>query len=63
MSKAVRAGQPQAPQLEYTWEDPATGAVLSPAQSLPLARRVADRRDRIGADLLKFAQALATYLK
>lgn len=53
--------QPPSPQLEYPWEDE-TGAVCSPNMHLPLARRVADPRDRIAADCLKFADALAKQL-
>jgi hypothetical protein len=49
---------PQYPQLEYPWENPATGAVEWPGQHLSIAKRVADPRDPIGPQLLKFAKAL-----
>ncbi len=52
----------QLPQLEYPWEEPATGAVLYPARDLHLAKRVRDPRDRIAADCLKFASALEKHL-
>jgi HEPN domain-containing protein len=52
-------GVAQYPQLEYPWENPHTGAVEWPSQHLPIAQRVRDPRQRIGADLLKFASALA----
>lgn len=49
-------------QLEYPWEDTATGNVLYPARDLSLARRVQDPTDRIAIDCLKFASALAQQL-
>lgn len=59
VSHAMRVyGVPQYPQLEYPWENPATNQVESPAQHLPIAQRVRDPRQRIGADLLKFAHAI-----
>lgn len=51
-------GVPQYPQLEYPWENPASGVVEWPAKHLPLAKRIADPRDPIGPQLLKFARAL-----
>ena len=53
---------PPWPQLEYPWEDVASGTVLHPARDLALARRVRDPRDRIAVDCLKFADALADQL-
>jgi len=44
-------------QLEYPWED-AAGIVRTPCRDLALARRIADPKDRIGVDCLKFASAL-----
>lgn len=58
VADAIRRGaSPQYPQLEYPWEDPASGAIEWPARHLPIARRVADPEDRVGADLLKTARA------
>lgn len=55
----VAGKQPQPwPQLEYPWEDPATGTVHYPARDLPLARRVRDPKDRIAVDCLRFASDL-----
>jgi hypothetical protein len=48
----------QQPQLEFPWIDPTSGTVKSPTTDLPIARRVADPNDLIGAALLKFADAL-----
>lgn len=60
---SVAARQPQPwPQLEYPWEDVSASVVRSPAQDLPLARRVGDPHDRIALDCLKFASALAKQL-
>lgn len=53
-------GVPQYPQLEYPWENSASGTVEWPAQHLPIVQRVRDPRQRIGADLLKFAHAIDT---
>lgn len=59
VSRAMRVdGAPQYPQLEYPWENPVTGFVEWPAHHLPIAQRVRDPRQRIGADLLKFAHAI-----
>ena len=49
-------------QLEYPWEDTASGGVLYPARDLYLARRVGNPKDRIAADCLKFATALEKQL-
>lgn len=57
-SIAKKQAQPFA-QLEYPWEDPLGTTVRYPAAHLPLARRIANPRDRIGLDCLKFAQALS----
>lgn len=58
VADAIRRGtSPQYPQLEYPWENPGSGAIEWPAQHLPIARRVADPEDRVGADLLKTARA------
>lgn len=48
----------QYPQLEFPWENPATGTVEWPEAHLPLAQRIGDPKDRIAADLLVFARAL-----
>jgi hypothetical protein len=53
-------GLPQYPQLEYPWENAATGNVEWPAQHLPIVHRIRDPRQRVGADLLKFAHAIDT---
>jgi len=59
VAQAMRnRGIPQYPQLEYPWEHPTSGAVEWPAQHLPMAKRIADPRDPIGPQLLKFAKAL-----
>jgi HEPN domain-containing protein len=59
VSNAMRNhGVPQYPQLEYPWESPTSGAIEWPAQHLPIAHRIADPRDPIGPQLLKFAKAL-----
>ncbi len=59
VANAIRNfGMVQYPQLEYPWENPSTGVIEWPARHLPIAIRVADPRQRIGADLLKFACAL-----
>ena len=59
VSSAVRNhGVPQYPQLEYPWESPTTGGVEWPGEHLPIAKRIADPRDPIGPQLLKFAKAL-----
>jgi hypothetical protein len=59
VSNAMRVhGVPQYPQLEYPWENPATAAVEWPARHLPIVHRMRDPRQRIGADLLKFAHAI-----
>jgi HEPN domain-containing protein len=59
VSYAMRMfGVPQYPQLEYPWENPSSGAIEWPGQHLPVAQRVRDPRQRIGADLLKFAHAI-----
>jgi len=54
----VSHGFPQSPQLEFPWKNPTSGVIEWPARHLPIALRVNDPRDRIGADLLKFAEAL-----
>lgn len=51
-------GVPPYAQLEYPWEDPVTGLVEWPARHLPIAKRVADPKDPVGPQLLKFARAL-----
>lgn len=50
--------KPQWPQLEFPWSDPLSGIVKSPTTDLPIARRIDDPNDRIGALLLKFADGL-----
>jgi HEPN domain-containing protein len=61
VGRAVRQhGVPQYPQLEYPWENPVTQTIEWPDVHLPLAIRVRDPRQRIGADLLKFAHALSS---
>ncbi|GMV18165.1 MAG: hypothetical protein AMXMBFR56_63890 [Polyangiaceae bacterium] len=58
VADAVRRGAAtQYPQLEYPWENASAGAVEWPGEHLPMARRVKDPADRIGADLLKTARA------
>lgn len=49
-------------QLEYPWEDAASGTVHYPARDLHLARRVANPKDRIALDCLKFASGLEKQL-
>ncbi len=44
------------PQLEYPWEDPATGAIRWPAKNLPIANRMRHPNDLIGGRLIKLAQ-------
>ena len=51
-------GVPQYPQLEYPWENPATGTVEWPGRDLPIAKRMTDPRDPVGPQLLKLAKAL-----
>ena len=58
VSRAVRQGAPQSPQLEYPWENPTSNAVEWPARHLAIVQRVRDPRQRIGADLLKLAHAI-----
>jgi hypothetical protein len=59
VKQAVRVhGVAQYPQLEYPWENPVTHLVESPARHLPIAQRIADPRDPIALQLLKFARAL-----
>ena len=53
---------PPWPQLEYPWEDTATGIIQYPAQHLYLVRRVQDPKDRITLDCLKFASAMEKQL-
>jgi hypothetical protein len=53
-------GVPQYEQLEYPWPASPDGPVEWPARHLPMAHRVRDPRQRIGADLLKFARGIAT---
>jgi hypothetical protein len=48
----------QSPQLEFPWRDPATGSVLSPANGLPIVRRLTDPQNQIAPSLLKFGDAL-----
>ncbi|HEX7670392.1 MAG TPA: hypothetical protein VF395_12440 [Polyangiaceae bacterium] len=63
VASAIRRGAAvQYPQLEYPWENTATKAVEWPAMHLPIARRVGDPADRVAADLLKTARALAKHL-
>lgn len=47
------------PQLEYPWEDLATGAIHWPAEHLPIANRMRHPGDLTGARLIKLAQKLA----
>jgi hypothetical protein len=59
VSQMMQQGSPQAPQLEFPWIDPATGAVHWPARHLPIARRAANPQDHpIGAHLVRFAGAI-----
>jgi hypothetical protein len=58
VNKGVQRGLARWPQLEFPWENPSSGAIEWPAQHLPIARRASDPRERLGADLLKFADAL-----
>lgn len=51
-------GVPQYPQLEYPWENPSTHLIEWPTRDLPIAKRIADPKDRVGQHLLKFARAL-----
>lgn len=60
VSRHMRKGVPQYPQLEYPWVNPESNVVEWPAKHLPLVHRVRDPRERIGADLLKLAQAIET---
>jgi hypothetical protein len=50
--------KPPWPQLEYPWEDFATGLVCSPGANLELSRRVRNPKDRIVIDCFKMARAL-----
>lgn len=63
VASAVRNGDvaAQYPQLEYPWENPATNAVEWPAMHLPIARRIQDPADRVGADLLRTARSLVQH--
>jgi hypothetical protein len=49
---------PYLEQARIPWESPSTGEVEWPARHVPIVRRVRNPRERIGADLLKFAHAL-----
>lgn len=48
----------QYPQLEYPWENPATGTIEWPSEHLPILTRLYDAEQRLGATLLKFARGL-----
>jgi hypothetical protein len=60
VSRNIRNGALQYPQLDYPWENPVTNQVEWPVAHLPIAQAVRDPRQRVGADLLKFAHALSS---
>ncbi|MGM0575293.1 MAG: HEPN domain-containing protein [Myxococcota bacterium] len=49
---------PGQPQLEYPWEDPATGAVMWPGRDLPLVVRLKDPRNTNAPRLMNLAAVL-----
>ncbi len=48
------------PQLEYPWEDPASGAIRWPAKHLPIANQMRHPKDVTGGRLIKLAQKLVS---
>lgn len=57
---SIAKRQPQQiPQLEYPWEDAASGVVLYPERDLPLAKRISSPKDRTVIDCMRFASQLA----
>jgi hypothetical protein len=60
VSRNVRNGVPQYPQLEYPWANPVSQLVEWPAVHLPITQATRDPRQRLGPDLLKFAHAISS---